>query len=134
MNNVGLRIGIIKRVLPRIQKYLHRQQPNTNRRITMKPKNITAAIFAVLVLCLGSVAQANDLSGQLSGDVMTVNVNEADAVSIANTLVGIGISRAQAIVDYRDQYGRFYSAQELTSVKGVGQSTVEKNLSRISIE
>jgi competence protein ComEA len=100
----------------------------------MKPQNLTAAIFAVLVLCLGSVAQANDLSGQLSGDVMTVNVNEADAASIANTLVGIGISRAQAIVDYRDQYGRFYSAQELTSVKGVGQSTVEKNLSRISIE
>ena len=100
----------------------------------MKPKNITAAIFAVLVLCLSSVAQANDLSGQLSGDVMTVNVNEADAASIANTLVGVGISRAQAIVDYRDQYGRFYSAQELTSVKGVGQSTVEKNLSRISIE
>ena len=100
----------------------------------MKPKNITAAIFAVLVLCLGSVAQANDLSGQPGGDVMTVNVNEADAASIANTLVGIGISRAQAIVDYRDQYGCFYSAQELTSVKGVGQSTVEKNLSRISIE
>ena len=100
----------------------------------MKPQNLTAAIFAVLVLCLGSVAQSNDLSGQLSGDVMTVNVNEADAASIANTLVGIGISRAQAIVDYRDQYGRFYSAQELTSVKGVGQSTVEKNLSRISIE
>ena len=100
----------------------------------MNPKNITAAIFAVLVLCLSSVAQANDRSGQLSGDVMTVNVNEADAASIANMLVGIGISRAQAIVDYRDQYGRFYSAQELTSVKGVGQSTVEKNLSRISIE
>ena len=100
----------------------------------MNPKNITAAIFAVLVLCLSSVAQANDLSGQLSGDVMTVNVNEADAASIANMLVGIGISRAQAIVDYRDQYGRFYSAQELTSVKGVGQSTVEKNLSRISVE
>ena len=100
----------------------------------MSPKNITAAIFAVFVLCLSSVAQANDLSGQLSGDVMTVNVNEADAASIANMLVGIGISRAQAIVDYRDQYGRFYSAQELTSVKGVGQSTVEKNLSRISIE
>ena len=100
----------------------------------MNPKNITAAIFAVLVLCLSSVARANDLTGQLSGDVMTVNVNEADAASIANMLVGIGISRAQAIVDYRDQYGRFYSAQELTSVKGVGQSTVEKNLSRISIE
>ena len=100
----------------------------------MRFKNLTAAIFAVLVLCLASAAQANELSGQPSVDVITVNVNEADAAPIANVLVGIGISRAQAIVDYRDQYGRFYSAQELTSVKGVGQSTVEKNLLRISIE
>jgi len=99
----------------------------------MKPKNIFTAIFAVLVLCLGNLALAKDLS-QVSGDVMTVNVNEADAASIANTLVGIGISRAQAIVDYREQYGRFYSAEELTAVKGIGQSTVERNLSRISIE
>jgi competence protein ComEA len=100
----------------------------------MKPKNIIAAIFAVLFLSLGNLTLANDLSSQLSGDVMTVNVNEADAASIANMLVGVGISRAQAIVDYRDQYGRFYSAEELTAVKGIGQSTVERNLSRISIE
>ena len=99
----------------------------------MKPQNIITAIFAMLVLCLGNVALAKDLS-QANGDVMTVNVNEADAASIANTLVGVGISRAQAIVDYREQYGRFYSAEELTAVKGVGQSTVERNLSRISIE
>jgi DNA uptake protein ComE-like DNA-binding protein len=68
----------------------------------MKVKNLTAAIFAVLVLCLASVVQANELSGQPSVDVITVNVNEADAASTANALVGIGISRAQAIVDYRD--------------------------------
>ena len=100
----------------------------------MKPQNIIAAIFAVLVLCLSNFAPANDLLDQLSGDVMTVNVNDADAASIANTLVGVGISRAQAIIDYRDQYGRFYSAEALTAVKGIGQSTVERNLSRISIE
>ena len=100
----------------------------------MKLKTTIAAIFAVLLLCLGNFTLANDLSGQPGDDVMTVNVNEADAASIANTLVGIGISRAQAIVDYREQYGRFYSAEELTAVKGIGQSTVERNLSRISIE
>jgi hypothetical protein len=60
----------------------------------MKPQNIAAAIFAVLVLYRGNFALANDLSGQASGDVMTVNFNEADAASIVNTLVGIGISRA----------------------------------------
>ncbi|MBT7370454.1 MAG: hypothetical protein HN816_07390, partial [Gammaproteobacteria bacterium] len=63
-------------------------------------------------------------------DVVTVNVNEADAEAIASTLVGVGLSRAQAIVDYRDEHGRFYSAEELTAVKGIGQTTVEKNLSR----
>ncbi|MCS5583099.1 MAG: helix-hairpin-helix domain-containing protein [Pseudomonadales bacterium] len=83
----------------------------------MKPQNIIAVIFAVLVLCLSNFAQANDLLDQLSGDGMTVNVNDADAASIANTLVGVGISRAQAIIDYRDQYGRFYSAEALTVIQ-----------------
>ena len=99
----------------------------------MNPKNTIAAILAVFLLCFGNLALAND-SDPTGGDVMTVNVNEADAASIANTLVGVGISRAQAIVDYREKYGRFYSAEELTSVKGIGQSTVERNLSRIAIE
>ena len=66
-------------------------------------------------------------------EVVTVNVNEADAKAIAGALVGVGVRRAQAIVDYRDQYGRFYSAEELTVVKGFGQATVEENLSRYTL-
>ena len=82
-----------------------------------------------------NLALAKDLSDELSSsNVVTVNINEADAAAIANTLVGVGLSRAQAIVGYRTQYGRFYSPEELTAVKGIGQSTVERNLSRITTE
>lgn len=99
-----------------------------------KPQNLVAAVLTVVLLCLGNVAFAKDLTEEVAIDAMTVNVNEADAEAMASALVGVGISRAQAIVDYREQHGRFYSAEELTAVKGIGQATVEKNLSRISIQ
>ena len=88
-------------------------------------KRLTNEAFAI----------AKDLSDNFAMEaVITVNVNEADAETIADTLLGVGFKRAQAIVDYREQHGRFYSAEELTAVKGIGQSTVEKNLSRITIK
>ncbi|MBL6689624.1 MAG: helix-hairpin-helix domain-containing protein [Pseudomonadales bacterium] len=97
-------------------------------------QNLITMIFTLVVLTLGSVTLAEETSSRMSVDVVTVNVNEADAATIANTLSGVGLSRAQAIVDYRNQHGKFYSAEELTAVKGIGQSTVEKNLSRITTE
>ena len=56
-----------------------------------------------------------------------VNINTADAVSIAASLNGIGEAKARAIVDYREKNGPFKSADELVNVKGVGLKTVEKN-------
>ena len=90
--------------------------------------------MAVLLMSLADMAVADDLSDELGMETVTVNVNEADAKTIAGVLTGIGVRRAQAIVDYREQYGRFYSAEELTAVKGIGQATIEKNLSRIKLK
>jgi competence protein ComEA len=36
-------------------------------------------------------------------------------------------------VEYRDQHGSFKSADDLTQVKGIGEATVEKNRSRITL-
>ena len=66
-------------------------------------------------------------------DAVTVNINEADAKTIANQLLGIGLRRAQAIVEYRETYGPFYSAEELKVVKGIGSKTVERNRERIRV-
>jgi competence protein ComEA len=56
-----------------------------------------------------------------------VNVNTADAETIAKELNGIGLSKARAIVEYREKYGPFKNADELSLVKGIGERTVDRN-------
>jgi len=55
-----------------------------------------------------------------------VNVNTADAATIADSLNGIGLSKAQAIIDYRQKFGAFKTADDLVNVKGIGVKTVAK--------
>ena len=62
-----------------------------------------------------------------------VDVNTADAETIAHVLDGVGLSKAEAIVRYRNANGRFTDPYDLTLVRGIGDSTVEKNEARISL-
>ncbi len=62
-----------------------------------------------------------------------VDINSATAKEIANALSGIGIKKAQAIVEYRNQHGDFSSADELVNIKGIGKKTIEKNLDDIQL-
>src|SRR5690349_25163382 len=48
-----------------------------------------------------------------------VDINRADAATIAKELEGIGPSRAQAIVQYCEKNGAFKSADELLKIKGI---------------
>ncbi|MAF84679.1 MAG: competence protein ComEA [Chromatiales bacterium] len=56
-----------------------------------------------------------------------VDLNSADAETIARELNGIGASRAQAIVEYREQYGSFSSAKDLLNVSGIGPHILQVN-------
>ncbi len=60
-----------------------------------------------------------------------VNINQADATAIAKSLDGIGKSRADAIVAWRDAHGPFKKADDLKHVKGIGKATIERNRSAI---
>lgn len=64
----------------------------------------------------------------------TVNINTADADTLEQRLVGIGRNKALAIVAHREKFGRFYAAEELSAVRGIGPSTVAKNKTRIVVE
>ena len=64
---------------------------------------------------------------------MSVNINTASAEQIAEILNGVGLKRAEAIVAYRDSNGKFASVDELLNVKGVGETILNKNRSRITL-
>ncbi|HEY0962628.1 MAG TPA: ComEA family DNA-binding protein [Pseudomonadales bacterium] len=100
----------------------------------------TFAFITTLLLSLAfagsnaALAQAAGEEAPLSGDLVQVNINEADAAEIADSLVGIGMSRAQAIVQYREEHGQFTSLDDLVDVKGVGEATIVNNKDRIRFE
>ena len=62
-----------------------------------------------------------------------VNINTADAATLDRVLVGIGPSKAEAIIIYRKQNGTFKTADQLAGVKGIGLATIEKNRDRIVV-
>tara|TARA_R110001583_G_scaffold42735_2_gene135869 strand:- start:17701 stop:18012 length:312 start_codon:yes stop_codon:yes gene_type:complete len=61
-----------------------------------------------------------------------VNINQASSEDLA-MIKGIGPTKAQAIVDYRESNGKFNSTDELINVKGIGRGTLQKIEAFISI-
>ncbi len=62
-----------------------------------------------------------------------VDINTADAGTLARELNGIGAAKAEAIVAYREQFGPFKSADDLTRVQGVGNRLLELNRDNILV-
>lgn len=56
-----------------------------------------------------------------------VNVNTADAKTLSDNMKGIGLKKANAIIEYRQKHGLFKTAEELAKVKGIGLKLVEQN-------
>lgn len=54
-----------------------------------------------------------------------VNLNKAGAEELM-TLTGIGKSRAEAIIQYRQEVGAFRSIEDIMNVSGIKESAFEK--------
>lgn len=63
-----------------------------------------------------------------------VNINTADAKTLAKELKGVGPAKADAIVKDRAQKGSFKTEKEITRVDGVGESIYEQNKDNIKIK
>jgi competence protein ComEA len=63
-----------------------------------------------------------------------ININTADAETLADALQGVGDARARAIIAYREEHGPFKSPEQLTEVKGIGDSVLEANRDRIRVK
>jgi competence protein ComEA len=80
--------------------------------------------FALLALALGlsTVAMA-----------AKVNINTADARTLAEAIRGVGPAKAQAIVEYREAHGPFGSVEELEKVPGIGPATLRRNTGVLTV-
>lgn len=82
---------------------------------------------------------SNNITTNSSGDKgeknesSIININTASKETLM-TLNGIGESKAQAIIDYRDEIGGFKSVDDITNVSGIGEKTLEKIKDKISIK
>jgi competence protein ComEA len=59
------------------------------------------------------------------------HLNRDSATMLNHSFKGIGIKRAQAIVEYRKLHGPFHSVKDLAKVRGLGPRFVKKNLAKL---
>lgn len=78
--------------------------------------NIIKTLILTLALCAAPLFAAE-----------MVNINAADAQTLADSLTNVGPAKAASIVAYREQHGPFSSIEALTKVKGIGLATIEDN-------
>ncbi len=62
-----------------------------------------------------------------------VNINTADAETLAAELQGVGMARARAIVEHRESQGPFARPEDILEVSGVGPAIFEQNSANIRV-
>lgn len=92
------------------------------------------SFFLAVILLSSNVALAKEESTtKYEGIDIVVNINEAGEEELKTLLIGIGESKAKAIIDYRKMNGKFVAIDDLSNVKGIGDKLIEKNRSRITL-
>lgn len=71
-------------------------------------------------------------TGVSSGDSSKININTASKEELM-TLAGIGESKADNIIKYRQENGSFSSVEDLTNVSGIGESIFNKIKDSITV-
>ena len=92
-----------------------------------------------LLSVVGNIALADEavdtaFSKAMLLEPLAVNINTASAEEMAESLKGIGIKTAEAIVTFRNDEGLFTSPEAIMAVKGIGDFTFEVNKDIIMVE
>ena len=62
-----------------------------------------------------------------------VDINTANAATLSETIKGVGLKKAWAIVAYRSEHGPFKSIDELRRINGIGATTINDNRENITV-
>lgn len=86
-------------------------------------KAVYRLLFVSLLLLVSHVGLAAE----------PIDINTADAQSLAVVMVGVGEKRAEAIVAYREEHGPFQSVEDLMQVSGIGPKVLEENRDKLRV-
>ncbi len=105
----------------------------------MKLRNLFSGSVFVLGIILSPVTHSNafnptkeSLSNSRTFNTARININTANAKTLSDNLYGIGAKRAQAIVAYRQQHGKFTAIEQLKKIKGISARIIEKNRNNLT--
>lgn len=83
---------------------------------------------------IGVVDTGSEVSSSVSESLSSdkVNINTADSSEL-QTIPGIGPTRADAIIEYRNSVGLFKTIEDIKNVSGIGESTFAKLQASITV-
>jgi competence protein ComEA len=81
----------------------------------------TFLVMAVIV----SMILIPSVMANTDPETVLVNINTADTDELTS-LPGVGVSKATAIINYRTEHGLFTTVDELSNVRGIGESILDK--------
>lgn len=96
--------------------------------------------MVVYVASIGEVTTSNVVvAGEDSRKSSTsdatdkININTADLTQLQK-LSGVGLKKAQDIINYREQNGDFKNIEDLVNVSGIGEKSIEKLKESIRVD
>lgn len=120
-------------ILGALLAYANFNSPELYATSTPTQKQSYSISSSTVTSALGEVFNDYDVDAEYpSKDYPLVNINTADVEKLC-TLSGIGESKAKAIIEYRNENGRFYSVYDLENVSGISRKIIELNIEMITV-
>lgn len=86
--------------------------------------NLAQKVQDEMTIIVPKIGSAEEAIGEGSDGSGKVRINYATQAEV-ETLSGIGPSKAQAIIEHRDDFGFFQKPEDLLEISGIGEKTLE---------
>ncbi|AVK84234.1 competence protein ComEA [Lysinibacillus sp. B2A1] len=128
MDVVQLAGGYTQEADPQLINHAQKVQDEMVIYIPVKGEKLDEITASILLMSTSGIS-----SSESNQKNQKVNLNKADEAALS-TLSGIGPSKAQSIISYREENGSFTTIEDLKKVSGIGEKTFEKLKDSITVK